>query len=228
MSGRGRLTNKRINVFQNLYGHNISTNKGNPEAMSKAVKASLKHYCSTREKPQHDDCPPGPKSWCSYQRDLANGTTEHREIKDPIPEAIQSLMTPIFDKLGDPKFLEGCKNLRSSNPNESFHHVLWSIAPKEQYNSSQEIALAVNIGTCTFNSGFAWTYKKLLCELGISVSKETKSLFNFIDKTRVINVNYKTQEKEKVKRRNKRKKKNKLADSFIHAEGVIYSSGKFY
>lgn len=107
-------------------------------------------------------------------------------------------MTPIFDKLGDPKFLEGCKNLRSSNPNESFHRVLWSIAPKEQCNSSQEIALAVNISTCTFNSGFAWTYKKLLGELGILASKESKSLFNIIDETRVINVDYKTKEKEKV------------------------------
>ena len=105
--------------------------------------------------------------------------------------------------------------------------MLWSIAPKEQYSSSQEIALAVNISTCTFNSGFAWTYKKLLGELGILVSKESKSLFNIIDKTRVINVDYKTQEKEKVKRRNKRKKKNKLADSFIHEEGVKFS-GQFY
>ena len=81
ISGRGRLTNKRINVFQNLYGHNIRANKGDPKAMSKAVKASLKHYSSTKEYPQHDDCPSGPKSWCSYQRDLANGTTEHRAIQ---------------------------------------------------------------------------------------------------------------------------------------------------
>ena len=77
----GNLKNKRINVFQNLYGHNIRANKGDPKAMSKAVKAPLKHYSSTKENPQHDDCPSGPKSWCSYQRDLANGTTEHRAIQ---------------------------------------------------------------------------------------------------------------------------------------------------
>ena len=133
INGKGRLTNNRINVFQNLYGHAIRSNKGRPKSMSKAVMASLKHYCSTIEKPQHEDCPVGPTSWCSFQRDIANNTHEHKPIKNPITPAIREIIQPIFQKLGDEKFLIGCKNLATSNPNESFHHILWSMVPKEQF-----------------------------------------------------------------------------------------------
>ena len=43
-----------------------------------------------------------------------------------------------------------------------------------------------------------------------------------------MNCDYKTQNETKIKRRKKRKVKNKLADSFKHAEGEKYSSGKFH
>ena len=88
INGKGRLTNNRIDVFQNIYGHVIRSNKGNPEAMSKGVLASLKHYCSTIEKPQHEDCPIGTNSWCSYQRDKATNQSLHRPVRDPTSQGI--------------------------------------------------------------------------------------------------------------------------------------------
>ena len=83
INGKGRLTNIRIGIFQNIYGHVIRNNKGNSTAMEKCVRASLKHYCSTVEKPQHEDCPEGDTSWCSYQRDKATGKQTHRPVKNP-------------------------------------------------------------------------------------------------------------------------------------------------
>ena len=79
-------------------------------------------------------------------------TITHKPIKDPFPSCIKTLMTVIFDKLGSEKFLDGCRNLRSFNPNESLNHILRGMAPKELFNSLQEIKLAVNQSTCTFSS----------------------------------------------------------------------------
>ena len=65
--------------------------------MSNATKAILKHYCSAVEKPQHDYCPPGPQSWCSFQRDKATGTNLHKPIKNYLPPAVQNIIEPLFD-----------------------------------------------------------------------------------------------------------------------------------
>ena len=40
---KGRLTNTRIDTFQNFYGLAIKKNKGNPEAMSSTTMAILDH-----------------------------------------------------------------------------------------------------------------------------------------------------------------------------------------
>ena len=153
--------------------------------MAKAVSESRNHYCSTPQQPQHDDCPTGAASCCNFQRNCAMGTITHKPIKDPIPSCIQVLMTPIFDKLCNEKFLNGCRYLCLPNPNKSFYHVLWGMALKEQFNSSQEIELAVNLSTCTFNNGFTWTFKNLFRQLSIHLSKDCERIFSCTDKIRV-------------------------------------------
>ena len=60
--------------------------------MSNAAKAILTHYCSTVEKPQHDYCPSGPQSWCSFQRDKAAGTNLYKPIKIFLPPAVQKVI----------------------------------------------------------------------------------------------------------------------------------------
>ena len=228
INGKGRLTNNRIDIFQNIYGHAIRKNKGDPQAMSKAVSASLKHYCSTIDIPQHDDCPPGGDSWCSFQRDKATESTSHQPIQNPIAPAIQKIIEPVFSKFGNERFLEGCKNLASSNANESFHHVLWNLAPKEQYNSSLEIELAMNLSTCLFNSGFLWTYKNFLNQIGLNITDISQQLFRKIDEVRIKHSEYKLLSSTKEKRKKTRRLKNKLADSFKRVEGVQYKSASFH
>ena len=65
LGGKGRLTISKCNAVQNFYGRAIRDNKNDPEAMSTAAWAILKHYASTVERPLHDNCPTGPNSWCS-------------------------------------------------------------------------------------------------------------------------------------------------------------------
>lgn len=43
--------------------------------MPAGVWTILGHYSSTIEKPLHNDCPKGPKTWCSYQHDKVLGTS---------------------------------------------------------------------------------------------------------------------------------------------------------
>ena len=67
IGGAGRLMDSRINSLQNYYGDAIRRNKGNLEAMIKAVQASLLHSNSSDDNPRHHLCPQGEKSWCKWQ-----------------------------------------------------------------------------------------------------------------------------------------------------------------
>ena len=98
--------------------------------MSEATWAILKHYSSSLIKPQHECCPVGKDSWCSYQRDIATGRKTHQPTKHPFSEAIVEELTPLFSRLASVSFLENCKQCHTQNVNESFNHLLWCIAPK--------------------------------------------------------------------------------------------------
>ena len=100
--------------------------------MSNPTKVIPKHYRSRVEKPQHDYCPSGQQSCCSFQRDKATGTNPHKPIKNPLLPAVQKVIEPLFERLGNPVFLTDCSNALASNNNESYHHVLWRFSTKRR------------------------------------------------------------------------------------------------
>ena len=224
----GRLTIARIDTIQSFYGLCIHQNKGDAKAMSNATKAILLHYSSTEEKPQHDCCPVGPKSWCSYQRDLACKTKTHRCIKDPIPPAVVEVIKPVFDKLGDEKFLGGCERCATQNANESLQHVIWGFAPKDKHTSQVESSLSVNLGVLIFNCGMEVTYSQLLPKIGVTVTNHMREAWSKIDRKRMYGGEY--EERSEVKERRKRynRIKSKKDDAFLHKEGLQYKSQAFY
>ena len=59
ISGRGRLTNSKIDKLQVYYEKAIRDNTHGIESMQKAVMAIWHHTKSTNENPDHDLCPPG-------------------------------------------------------------------------------------------------------------------------------------------------------------------------
>ena len=134
-----------MDIIQNFYGKTICDYKGDSSGMSRATHAILKHYSSTLENPNHEDCPPGKNSWCSYNRDVASGTNYHQPIKNPSPPAVVAEIQPLFDRLGSKEFLASCEDGKTQNVNESYHHVVWNLAPKEQLNSPLEIKINVII-----------------------------------------------------------------------------------
>ena len=96
--------------------------------------------------------------------DEYNGGHTYRPVKDPMLNVVKEVILPVFEKLGNQKFLECCMNNMSSKSNEAYHHVLWGLAHEDSYCSTQELQLAVNIMVCIFNSGILWAYNKLFDE----------------------------------------------------------------
>ena len=64
IGGKGQLTLARIDAIQSFYCKTICDFKGDSEGISKATHAIIKHYSSTPEKPNHEDCPQDQNSWC--------------------------------------------------------------------------------------------------------------------------------------------------------------------
>ena len=65
ISGRGRLTDKAINTFQNYFGMAIRQNVGDLYQMKKCVWAVLYHNCDiSDENVRHQFCPRSKDSWC--------------------------------------------------------------------------------------------------------------------------------------------------------------------
>ena len=123
IGGAGRLTDSRINSIQNYYGDAIRRNKGNLEAMIKAVQASLLHSNSSDDNPRHHLCPQGQKSWCKWQ--VAKVLNKEFHHKDPIPEAMDQLLKPIYARIRSRSLLEKCVPGYTQNANESLHSLVW-------------------------------------------------------------------------------------------------------
>ena len=147
IGGKGSLTTKRIDTFQNFYGAAVRNNKENSKEMSKATQAILKHYSGSLENPQHEDCREGES--CNRHRATCQNT--HEPIKNLLLQAVIEKIQPLFDKLGNKNFLAACEKCKTQNVNEAYHNVFWMLARKSQYNSPYETQFAVYLATILFN-----------------------------------------------------------------------------
>ena len=124
------------------------------------------------EQANHEYCPKGKNSWCSFNRDEATEENTHKPIKDPIPQAVVEIIKPLFKRLGSPGFLAAVENCRTQNVNESFHHLVWQLAPKDTFTFLQsKTKCALHIAVILFNEGYASGLSELFNEMGITVSK---------------------------------------------------------
>ena len=136
-------------------------------------------------------------------------------------------MQPIFDRLGSEEFLVGSEKSLDQNKNECLHHVVWGMAPKEQYTSQQEASLAVSLGVLVFNNGLEDTVAKLLTAMELPVSSSMLIDLEMIDRKRMQQSD-KADPVTKQRRKKLKRDKCKKQDAFQHQEGVMYSSQGFY
>jgi len=140
ISGKGRLTDKKIKVLQGHYGAAIRQNPGNVPAMKKAVWAIYNHRNG-----DHQDCP----EWCPMTKsgdlEVAN---KHR-----LPGFIMDLLKPVFDELGSEELLSKCAHGGTQNANEALHHLIWQRCPKAVFVGRKRLEIAVASATLVYNDG---------------------------------------------------------------------------
>ena len=198
-----------------------------PEAMSKYIWAILDHYPSTVENTKHDKCPSGEKSWYSYQRDIATKQSLQKPVKWPFTDAILAVINSLFKRLASVELLEGCKNCRTQNPVEALNHVIWSLAPKEQYVSPLEMSLAISLGVCLFNNGMQYTYSNLIEMAGIDTTYIMLQKWAKINTYRVYEGNYGASKDRRKQRKMRKRELVKKQDAIHHLESVQYQSQAF-
>ena len=190
--------------------------------------AILDHYSSTTEHPRHENCPDGPESWCSWKRDLVNGESTHTAIQNPFTPELRAIILPTFERLGDRKFLEKCKNCRTQNVNESLHSVIWGMAPKDKYTSPNETEAAVNIGVSLYNDGLTKTLKRLYEAWGLKYTSSAE--WRALDDERIKKSEFQNTEVSKKQRKDRKRSKVKKESAFKKVEKPTdkYKSGAFH
>ena len=160
--------------------------------MSSGVRVILGHVLSTAGKPKHEDCPKGSTSQSSYQRDIANRIQEHWLIKNSLTPAIVEKVEPVFETFGDKQFLAAVEKCYTTNANESFHHVVWSMCPKEQYNSPKGFSVALNLLVGIFNDCVRKTHTSSYKMLNPPFTENMNESLLKIYKDRIIKSDYRS------------------------------------
>ncbi|XP_074099508.1 uncharacterized protein LOC141527761 [Cotesia typhae] len=100
LGGRGKLTGKVIDKLTVYYGLAIRRHCDSIENMKSAIMATFYHYGSSDEKPNHDMCPKGEESWCSYQRAEARGELDtYSHDYSPLPSDVLKTIKSLYTKI---------------------------------------------------------------------------------------------------------------------------------
>ena len=155
---------------------------------------------------------------------MVSGSETYMPPKHPLPVAVVDYIKPVFISLSSVTLLQQTRRALTQNANESLHHLIWSLAPKEQHNSNAEVSLAIELAVMRFNRGLSVSYQRLCSMLGIPLTKSGKRTFQTQDKNRVRTAVYASSDKNKQLRAEKNQAKYKDR-GFVARD---YSSGAFH
>ena len=225
LGGRGRLTDKRIDKLQVYYGMAIRQNIHDIDCMKTAVMAIWHHSKSTDDDPDHDLCPPGENSWCGFQQDIANGTSDYTHAA-PIPEAVANSILPTFEALSDETLLSRCLHGGTQNQNEAINALIWQRATKETHASAPTVELATYLAVGHFNDG-ARTLMSIVEELGMVPGSHCRKACEKLDHDRIRHSNRKSGEEAKKRRKQIRNWKKGFNETLEAREGPSYEAGGY-
>lgn len=154
LGGKGKLTDNLIIQLSNYYGLAIKNNNNSIENLKKAIWATYFHKCSSDDNPQHDHCPEGENSWCSWQVAKATGQLAdyaHKNI--PLHVEVQIAIYKIYEDLSRDELLQRCLGGFTQNANESVNALIWKIAPKILSSGIKIVEIAAFLASCLFNDG---------------------------------------------------------------------------
>ena len=217
IGGAKRLTKKKIDYIQVMYGNAIREHSQDLEGMWKAIWAIFFHTLSTNKDPKHGLCD---VSWCKYlQKKAENKEKEYDH--HPLPLPIMKEIKPIFTDLTDKTLLRKCLDGLSQNANESFNNLIWSICPKNKYHGLQTVDTAVGLSVVIFNDGMQGLFS-VFENLQLDLGSSAKAQFLKMDRLRFKKAETKATQATKDARRARRRAKLGLSDK---QDSSAYASG---
>lgn len=224
LGGKGKLTGKLIDELSIYYGLAIRRHHESVEKMREAIWATLYHKISTDENPQHDKCPPGEDSWCSWQKAKATGTLDEHKHKPPMSEIVFSAVKPIYEELTSDDLLTRCIGGFTQNSNESFNSVVWSMAPKTVSSGKNILDIAANMAVCTYNDGLS-SIMEIMKAMGMSIGE---NCYNFCLQADARRIQFSERSQNKtaqMARLNLRSSRKEEDEEYINIEGQLYGAG---
>lgn len=222
--GEGKLTDKLIRDLTAYYGLAIIRNCHSVAEMKKAIYATLYHKCSTDANPQHDNCPPGADSWCTWRKAEALNQLGEYKHPPPLSAQVQDMLRPIYADLSSDDLLERCLGGNTQNNNESFNSVLWSMAPKHIFCTAKTIELAAFLSTIVFNEG-CLPLLRVMEVMGITIGLRAKMFAELKNDTRVRKAETAHSAASKEGRLSRRQERTAEDEFFEKEEGGLYGPG---
>ena len=202
IGGQKKLTKIAIHRIQGHFGGAIRKHVGDEAGMRNAVWAIFHHRAG-----KHDIC----GDWCPSK----SGNLE-KANQSKLPAFVMEEMKPVFESLSSHELLAKCTHGGTQNVNESFHHVIWSLCPKEIFVGRMCLKIAVSSAVIQFNDGMQAKIS-YLNQLGITGGHYTKLYLLQKDRKRVRNSL--TNKSKKAKRRTAQEK------TYISQQSADYALG---
>lgn len=225
ISGKGKLTDVLIKELTLYYGKAIRSSNS-VEEMKNNIWATFYHKCSTDEKEQHDLCPHGQDSWCTWQKAKYDGSLKDYKHKPALHAEVQKTIKPVYEALSDEELLSKCMGHYTQNANESFHSVLWKIAPKESFTGIDIVEIAAYAATLLFNDGLI-RLLDIMSALQLEVGPRAFAMCQTRDEERLLEADKRSLASTKEARTEKNRRSAIAIQMEADLEKSFYSAGNF-
>ncbi|XP_067208399.1 uncharacterized protein [Linepithema humile] len=224
LDGKGKLTASLIDELTIYYGLAIRRNHDSVQKMRDAIWATLYHKISTDKNSQHDNCPQGADSWCSWQKAKAASKLHEYTYKEPLSDIVYQAIKPIYENLSTDDLLTRCLGGYTQNNNESLNALVWSIAPKR--NSAGKIItdIATDVAICSFNDGYT-SLMQIMQVMNIIVGTNCNNYCVEADEHRIKKAKHSLTDAAKEARKDLKHARKKSDEADEEAEGQLYGAG---
>ncbi|XP_074098281.1 uncharacterized protein LOC141526972 [Cotesia typhae] len=225
LGGRGKLTGKVIDKLTVYYGLAIRRHCDSIENMKSAIMATFYHYGSSDEKPNHDMCPKGEESWCSYQHAEARGELDtYSHDYSPLPSDVLKAIKPIYEDLSNENLLSRCIGGFNQNNNERFNQLVWKICPKTVNTSYTIVQIAAYVAMCIFNEGIN-SLLVLMNTLGLNCGPNSHRYAERMDAARMKVADKRANDNTREGRLQRRHQQIDILEAAMTGEELLYGPG---
>lgn len=177
-----------IKKLTKYYGLAIRRNSNSKDDMKNAIFATYYHMISTNKKPQHQFCPPGADSWCTYRVAEASKRTKSYVHPPPLHPDVQKPIFPIYEDLSKDDLLTRCLGGYTQNANESFNATVWRLNPKHLNCGWKIIEMSAFLTGGMFNDGYNFILN-IMNDLDLKIGNHCKTFADEQMKDRIIRQN---------------------------------------